>query len=104
MNWAEKGGSLQYLLKVSALIQYDMVYSPCYIDNTADVPITTRRILWGKLINAGQTCIAPDYILCSKEVQSKFLEEAKKVLDEWYGQNHRESPDLCRIVNQTNFQ
>lgn len=78
--------------------------SPCYIDNTVDIPVTTRRILWGKLINAGQTCIAPDYILCTKEVQGKFLAEAKLVLNEWYGQNTRDSPDLCRIINQANFQ
>ncbi|XP_037043027.1 aldehyde dehydrogenase family 3 member B1 isoform X5 [Bradysia coprophila] len=77
--------------------------SPCYIDNTADISITTKRVLWGKLVNVGQTCIAPDYILCTKEVQTKFVEEAKKVLDEWYGKNPQESPDLCRIVNQTNF-
>lgn len=66
--------------------------------------ISTRRILWGKLINSGQTCIAPDYVLCSKEVQSKFLAEAKIVLEEWFGTNPRESPDLCRIINQNNFQ
>ena len=79
-------------------------YSPCYIDQTADISISTRRVLWGKLINSGQTCIAPDYILCSKEVQAKFLKEAKLVLDEWYGSNHKDSPDLCRIVNQNNYQ
>lgn len=78
--------------------------SPCYIDNTADISITTKRVLWGKLVNVGQTCIAPDYILCTKEVQSKFVEEARKILDEWYGKNPQDSPDLCRIVNQTNFQ
>lgn len=79
-------------------------HSPCYIDNTADISITTKRVLWGKLVNVGQTCIAPDYILCTKEVQTKFVEEAKKILGEWYGKNPQESPDLCRIVNQTNFQ
>lgn len=56
------------------------------------------------MINAGQTCIAPDYILCTKEVEGKFLAEAKIVLNEWYGQNTRDSPDLCRIINQANFQ
>ncbi|XP_055851396.1 aldehyde dehydrogenase, dimeric NADP-preferring isoform X1 [Episyrphus balteatus] len=78
--------------------------SPCYIDQSADLRITTKRILWGKLINVGQTCIAPDYILCSKEVQEKFIAEAKEVLKEWYGENPKESPDLCRIINANNFQ
>ncbi|XP_055537735.1 aldehyde dehydrogenase, dimeric NADP-preferring isoform X3 [Wyeomyia smithii] len=78
--------------------------SPCYIDSTADISIATKRILWGKFINAGQTCIAPDYLLCSKEVQRQFLEEAKKILTEWYGSNPKDSPDLCRIINQQHFQ
>lgn len=82
----------------------DQIFSPCYIDNTADIGIATRRVLWGKLINSGQTCIAPDYLLCTKEVEKKFLAEAKIVLEEWYGKNQQDSPDLCRIINQTNFQ
>lgn len=60
--------------------------------------MATKRILWGKLINLGQTCIAPDYILCSKEMQEEFLKTAKRVLKEWYGDDARESKDLCRIV------
>ncbi|XP_058832535.1 aldehyde dehydrogenase, dimeric NADP-preferring-like [Topomyia yanbarensis] len=78
--------------------------SPCYIDKTADIAISTKRILWGKFINAGQTCIAPDYILCSREVQDQFVKEAKLVLKEWYGENPKQSPDLCRIINQQHFQ
>lgn len=80
------------------------MFSPCYVDSTADIGIATRRILWGKLINAGQTCIAPDYLLCTKEVQDKFIVEARKVLEEWYGKNQQQSPDLCRIINQPNYQ
>ncbi|XP_050092003.1 aldehyde dehydrogenase family 3 member B1 isoform X3 [Anopheles aquasalis] len=78
--------------------------SPCYLDSTANIAIATRRILWGKFINAGQTCIAPDYVLCSKQVQKQFIEEARKVLKEWYGTNPKDSPDLCRIINQNHFQ
>ncbi|XP_055602354.1 aldehyde dehydrogenase family 3 member B1-like isoform X2 [Uranotaenia lowii] len=78
--------------------------SPCYVDNTVDIAIATKRILWGKFINAGQTCIAPDYVLCTKEVQDKFVEESKKILNEWYGTNPKDSPDLCRIINQQHFQ
>ncbi|XP_038211648.1 aldehyde dehydrogenase, dimeric NADP-preferring isoform X1 [Zerene cesonia] len=77
--------------------------SPTYIDNTVDMEVTTKRILWGKFINVGQTCIAPDYILCTKEIQDKFVEHAKKILKEWYGEDPQKSPDLCRIINDRHF-
>nr|XP_018906702.1 PREDICTED: aldehyde dehydrogenase, dimeric NADP-preferring isoform X2 [Bemisia tabaci]XP_018906703.1 PREDICTED: aldehyde dehydrogenase, dimeric NADP-preferring isoform X2 [Bemisia tabaci]XP_018906704.1 PREDICTED: aldehyde dehydrogenase, dimeric NADP-preferring isoform X2 [Bemisia tabaci] len=78
--------------------------SPLYIDSSANLDIATKRILWGKCINAGQTCIAPDYILCTKEIQEKFVQKAKKVLLDWYGSNPQTSPDLCRIVSNKHFQ
>ncbi|KAH8391317.1 hypothetical protein KR215_011285 [Drosophila sulfurigaster] len=78
--------------------------SPCYIDKSVELRTAVKRILWGKLINCGQTCIAPDYVLCSKEVQDKFVEEAREVLKEWYGESIQSSPDLSRIINQNNFQ
>ncbi|XP_070851108.1 aldehyde dehydrogenase, dimeric NADP-preferring isoform X3 [Drosophila suzukii] len=78
--------------------------SPCYIDKSVELRTAVKRILWGKLINCGQTCIAPDYILCSKEVQEKFIAEAKDVLKEWYGDNIQSSPDLSRVINANNFQ
>ncbi|VVD01069.1 unnamed protein product [Leptidea sinapis] len=77
--------------------------SPVYIDNTVDMEVTTKRILWGKFVNVGQTCIAPDYILCTKEVQNKFIEHAKKILKEWYGEDPQKSPDLCRIITSRHF-
>ncbi|XP_062529802.1 aldehyde dehydrogenase isoform X2 [Bombyx mori] len=77
--------------------------SPVYVDNTVDIVVTAKRILWGKFINVGQTCIAPDYVLCTKEVQNKFLEASKKVLKEWYGEDPQKSPDLCRIINNRHF-
>ncbi|XP_034173396.1 aldehyde dehydrogenase type III isoform X6 [Osmia lignaria lignaria] len=78
--------------------------SPVYIDNTADISIAVKRILWGKCINVGQTCIAPDYIICTPEVQNKFIPEAEKVLKEWYGENPKESPDLARIISDNHYQ
>ncbi|XP_033252998.1 aldehyde dehydrogenase, dimeric NADP-preferring-like isoform X3 [Drosophila miranda] len=78
--------------------------SPCYIDKSVELRTAVKRILWGKLINCGQTCIAPDYILCSKEMQDKFVAEAKDVLKEWYGENIQSSPDLSRVINSGNFQ
>lgn len=78
--------------------------SPVYIDNTINLEMAVKRIIWGKFINAGQTCIAPDYLLCTKEISDGFIEIARKILEEWYGQNPKDSPDLCRIINQKNFQ
>ncbi|XP_060814269.1 aldehyde dehydrogenase, dimeric NADP-preferring isoform X2 [Bombus pascuorum] len=77
--------------------------SPVYIDNTADLEISVKRILWGKCVNAGQTCIAPDYVLCTEEIQNKFIKKAKEILKEWYGDNPKESPDLTRIINEQHY-
>lgn len=73
-------------------------------DSSVDISMSAKRILWGKYSNAGQTCVAPDYILCTKDVENKFVEEAKKILKEWYGDDMQKSPDIGRIVNQANFQ
>ncbi|XP_076683384.1 aldehyde dehydrogenase type III isoform X3 [Andrena cerasifolii] len=78
--------------------------SPVYLDNTADISLAVKRILWGKCVNVGQTCIAPDYVLCTPEVQNKFLERAQEVLKEWYGDNPKDSPDLARIINDNHYQ
>lgn len=77
--------------------------SPVYIDNTADIEIAAKRILWGKCVNAGQTCVAPDYILCSKEVQDKFLVHAETAIKEFFGNSVKSSPDFCRIINDYHF-
>ncbi|KAG7210275.1 hypothetical protein KM043_011820 [Ampulex compressa] len=78
--------------------------SPVYVDNTANVEIAIKRILWGKCVNAGQTCIAPDYILCSSEVQTQLVEHAKKVLKEWYGDNIKTNPDYSRVISDRHYQ
>lgn len=78
--------------------------SPVYIDDTVNLEIAARRILWGKYVNAGQTCIAPDYVLCTKEVEQKLVAIAPKILKEFYGDNIKDSPDFGRIVNERNFQ
>lgn len=58
--------------------------SPAYIDSSANVKLATKRILWGKTINAGQTCIAPDYVLCNREVQDEFVRYAEDILEEFF--------------------
>lgn len=78
--------------------------SPVYVDNSVDIQKAVRRILWGKFVNAGQTCIAPDYILCTKDVQKKFVDEAKIVMKEWYGDDVKASPDFSRMVNTASYQ
>lgn len=77
--------------------------SPVYLDNSVDMSLAAKRILWGKCMNAGQTCIAPDYLLCTKEVSNKFVEEAKKILKQFYGDSPQSSPDFCRIINSAHF-
>lgn len=77
--------------------------SPCYIDDTVDIELAASRILWGKTINSGQTCIAPDYVLCNKSVEKKFLEVIPKVLKEKFGENIQYSNDFCRIINSNHF-
>lgn len=69
----------------------------------ADIPMATKRILWGKFSNCGQTCVAPDYILCDKEVQEEFLKYADKYIKEFFGSNIKQSKDLARIVNERHF-
>ncbi|KAK9744961.1 Aldehyde dehydrogenase family [Popillia japonica] len=77
--------------------------SPVYIDDTVNFDVAVKRILWGKCVNAGQTCIAPDYILCTTDVQHKFISTAQKILKEFYNGDIRHSPDYCRIINNQHF-
>ncbi|XP_010293895.1 PREDICTED: fatty aldehyde dehydrogenase-like, partial [Phaethon lepturus] len=78
--------------------------SPCYIDKDCDLAVACRRITWGKYMNCGQTCIAPDYILCDPSIQSKVVENIKVTLQEFYGEDVKSSPDYERIVNKRHFQ
>jgi acyl-CoA reductase-like NAD-dependent aldehyde dehydrogenase len=78
-------------------------FSPVYIDDTVDLNIAVKRILWGKYVNAGQTCISPDYLLCPEAVQSHFVAKAKEVLQEWYGSDVKSSPDFTRIISDNHY-
>ncbi|KFW86503.1 Fatty aldehyde dehydrogenase, partial [Manacus vitellinus] len=78
--------------------------SPCYIDKDCDLAVACRRITWGKYMNCGQTCIAPDYILCDPSIQSQVVENIKATLLEFYGEDVKSSPDYERIVNKRHFQ
>ena len=78
--------------------------SPCIIDETANLKLAAKRIVWGKFVNAGQTCIAPDYILIQKDMKSHFVTYLKEEITKAYGKNPAESPDFARIVNIKNWQ
>ncbi|XP_050542659.1 aldehyde dehydrogenase, dimeric NADP-preferring isoform X5 [Daktulosphaira vitifoliae] len=77
--------------------------SPLYIDGSVNMDIAVKRIMWGKCINAGQTCIAPDYILCTKQVQNQLVDKIKSTLKTWFTENPKDSPDFCRIVSEKHF-
>jgi len=74
-----------------------------YVDNTVNYSMTAKRLMWGKCMNMGQTCVAPDFIICSKEVEVNLVRECKKILNEWYGKDWRQTEDLARIVNLKHF-
>ncbi|KAL1438343.1 hypothetical protein MTO96_048133 [Rhipicephalus appendiculatus] len=71
--------------------------SPVYVDEVVDLPVACRRLMWGKYVNAGQTCIAPDYVLCHTAVYTQFVDTCKKVITEFYSEQPKESADLGRI-------
>lgn len=77
---------------------------PVYLDDEVDMDLAVKRIIWGKMLNLGQTCVAPDYILCSKHTEVRFVEIAKKVLLEFFGSEPENSPDLARIINEQHFE
>jgi len=81
--------------------------SPVIIDETADLRDAAEKIAWGKCMNAGQTCVAPDYLLIKEALQIPFIEEFKKTVERFYvngGERVASSPHLARIVNQKNHQ
>ncbi|NEP84765.1 MAG: aldehyde dehydrogenase family protein, partial [Okeania sp. SIO3B3] len=77
--------------------------SPCIVDSDIQLEYTAKRIAWGKFINAGQTCVAPDYLLVNQAVKSDLLDKIKKYIVEFYGKNPANSPDYCRIINEKQF-
>lgn len=78
--------------------------SPCYIDKSCNISVACRRITWGKFVNCGQTCIAPDFILCEPCIQGQVVEEIKKCIKEFYTENPETFEDYGRIINQRHFQ
>ncbi|CAG0916821.1 unnamed protein product [Notodromas monacha] len=79
--------------------------SPVYLDDSVNnMDIAVKRIIWGKLVNAGQSCIAPDYMLCTREVQDIFVNKARELIKEFFGNKPQESASFGRIINNSHFQ
>ena len=78
--------------------------SPCIVDTDINLEHTVRRITWGKFINAGQTCIAPDYLLVNKKIKKNLIDGLEKCLKEFYGDNPVNSPDYARIISEKHFE
>lgn len=77
--------------------------SPCIVDRAVDLDTAVRRIAWGKYMNAGQTCVAPDYVLVHESLELPLIDKLRTTLREFYGPDPRMSPDYGRIVNERHF-
>jgi aldehyde dehydrogenase (NAD+) len=73
------------------------------VDETANIKKTAEKIAWGKFINNGQTCIAPDYVLVHKNVENELVDALKHSIEAMYGQDAKNSADYCRVVNNRHF-
>ena len=74
--------------------------SPCIVDQTADIPLAARRIVFGKYLNCGQTCVAPDYIYCHRSVKDQLIKEVQKQIQKQYGSQALDNPDYGKIINE----
>ncbi len=78
--------------------------SPCIVDESANIKLAAKRIVFGKYLNCGQTCVAPDYILCESSVKDKFISEVVKQIKKQYGENPLENKDYGKIINERHFE
>ncbi len=77
--------------------------SPCIVDSTAKIDLAARRIVFGKYLNCGQTCVAPDYVLCHESVREPFVAAVCREIKKQFGENPLENPDYGRIINEKHF-
>lgn len=77
--------------------------SPCIVDSSADIPLAARRIAFGKYINCGQTCVAPDYVLCHRSVKDEFVSALAREIKRQYGDHPLQNENYGRIINQKHF-
>ncbi|KAG8125357.1 hypothetical protein E2320_020699, partial [Naja naja] len=77
--------------------------SPCYVDKCCNFQNAANRIVWGKFLNAGQTCIAPDYVICTVETQERLMPCLRQAISEFFGNEPKQSADFGRMVNDRHF-
>lgn len=77
--------------------------SPCIIHKDANIKMAAKRVVFGKYLNCGQTCVAPDYVLCHKDVKEQFIAEVQKQITKQYGENPLANPDYGKIINEKHF-
>lgn len=77
--------------------------SPCVVDNTAKLPLAAKRIVFGKFVNCGQTCVAPDYIYCDEVIRDDLIKEIKKQIKLQFGDDPLANPHYGKIVNEKHF-
>ena len=77
--------------------------SPCIIEKTADLPLAAKRIVFGKYLNCGQTCVAPDYIYCDEEIRDRLVEEIRKQIRKQFGPSPLTNNDYGNIINEKHF-
>ena len=78
--------------------------SPCIVCDDADIDVAAKRIIWGKLINSGQTCIAPDYLIVHSDVKDELIRRMTRTIKDFYGRNPMESEDYGKIINKDHFE
>ena len=77
--------------------------SPCIVDDTAPISLAARRIVFGKFLNCGQTCVAPDFILCQEKVLPRLVEALKQEITKQFGENPLDNPNYGKIINEKHF-
>ena len=77
--------------------------SPCIVDKSANIKLAARRIVFGKYLNCGQTCVAPDYIYCHRSVKDKLIKEVQKQIQKQYGKQPLRNPNYGKIINEKHF-
>ena len=77
--------------------------SPCIVEKTANLKLAAKRIVFGKYLNCGQTCVAPDYILCDRSIQAELVREIKKQIKKQFGDAPLSNPDYGKIINKKHF-
>ena len=77
--------------------------SPCIVDKSANIALSAKRIVFGKFLNLGQTCVAPDYILCHNDIKEDFILQLKKEIKKQYGDNPLENSNYGKLINKKHF-